>query len=104
VRAVAGSIVCGAYTDDDGAQVGFARAVTDGTTFGWICDVYVERAVRGQGIGRAMVATLRDDLVYLGVPRLILATRDAHGVYAPLGFTPVADAEQWMELDTRFDR
>jgi GNAT superfamily N-acetyltransferase len=66
--------------------------------------VYVERAVRGQGIGRAMVATLRDDLFGLGVPRLILATRDAHGVYAPLGFTRVADAEQWMELDTRFDR
>jgi predicted GNAT family acetyltransferase len=97
-------MVYGAYTDGDGGQVGFARAVTDGSTFGWICDVYVERAVRGRGLGRAMVAALRDDLVDLGVPRLILATRDAHGVYAALGFTPVADAEQWMELDTRFGR
>jgi GNAT superfamily N-acetyltransferase len=66
--------------------------------------VYVDRSARGQGLGRAMVASLRDDLTDHGVPRLILATRDAHGVYAPLGFTPVANAEQWMELDTRFDR
>jgi GNAT superfamily N-acetyltransferase len=95
-------MVCGAYADDSGGQVGFSRAVTDGSSFGWICDVYVDRAVRSQGLGRAMVAALRDDLIDLGVPRLILATRDAHGVYAPLGFTPVADAEQWMELDTRF--
>jgi GNAT superfamily N-acetyltransferase len=94
--------VCGAY-DAGGTQVGFARAVTDGATFAWICDVYVDRPARGQGLGRRMVALLRDDLRTRGVRRLILATKDAHGVYAALGFSPVAKPEQWMELDTRFD-
>jgi hypothetical protein len=32
---------------------------------------------------------------------MVLATRDAHGVYAKLGFTPLARPEQWMELDIR---
>jgi GNAT superfamily N-acetyltransferase len=99
---VAGSLVCGGY-DDAGRQVGFARAVTDGATFGWICDVYVDRPARGRGLGRRMVAALRDELNQRGVRRLILVTKDAHGVYAALGFAPVAKPGQWMELDTRFD-
>jgi GNAT superfamily N-acetyltransferase len=99
-RAVAGSFVCGAY-DEGGQQVAFARAVSDGATFAWICDVYVAPDARGQGLGRGMVAELRDRLRSRGVRRVLLATRDAHGVYAALGFRPLAHPEQWMELDTR---
>jgi GNAT superfamily N-acetyltransferase len=100
-RAVAGSAVYGLYRVADGRLVAFARAVTDRATFAWLCDVYVDRPERGRGLGRWLVGAARDHLSGLGVRRLLLATRDAHGVYAKLGFTPLAHPEQWMEHDTR---
>jgi GNAT superfamily N-acetyltransferase len=104
-RSVAGSIVFGAYeaagAHEQGRQVAVARAVTDGATFAWICDVYVDPAARGRGLGKRLVGALRDHLNRLGVRRMILATHDAHGVYAALCFTPLAKPEQWMELDRR---
>src|SRR4051812_43362626 len=53
-RAIAGSIVYGLY-DHDGEQVGFARGVTDQATFAWLCDVYLDRSVRGRGLGTWLV-------------------------------------------------
>jgi GNAT superfamily N-acetyltransferase len=100
VRAVAGSLNYGLFRVD-GKQVGFARAVTDNATFAWICDVYIDRAARGQGLGSWLVGVVRDDVWARGIRRLLLATADAHGVYAKLGFTPLADPDRWMEIDAR---
>jgi GNAT superfamily N-acetyltransferase len=96
-RSVAGSVVYGVYRPGDGRQVAFARAVTDSATFAWLCDVYVDRAERGRGLGTWMVGAVRDHLAGLGVRRVLLATDDAHGVYARLGFTPLAEPGRWME-------
>ncbi len=95
-RAFANSLSIGAY-DERGVQVGVARLVTDQATFAWLCDVFVDEAVRGQGVGRAMVAALLADPRLQTLRRWCLATRDAHEVYAPLGFGAV-DATKWMEL------
>jgi GNAT superfamily N-acetyltransferase len=100
VRAVAGSLNYGLFRAD-GGQVGFARAVTDHATFAWICDVYIDRAARGRGLGSWLVGVVRDDLWARGIRRLLLATADAHGVYAKVGFTPLADPDRWMEIDAR---
>jgi GNAT superfamily N-acetyltransferase len=97
-RAVAGSLNFGAYRTGSGLQVAYARVVTDYATFGWLCDVYVDRAVRGQGLGTALVTAVRDHLAPCGLRRLLLATNDAHGVYAKLGFAPLASPEKWMTL------
>jgi GNAT superfamily N-acetyltransferase len=94
-RAFAHSLSVGAYAAD-GTQLGVARAVTDTATFAWLCDVYVEPGSRGLGIARAMVTALRDDPRLASLRRWCLATRDAHAVYAPLGFGPV-DAARWMQ-------
>jgi hypothetical protein len=32
------------------------------------------------------------------VRRILLATADAHGLYAEHGFAPLAQPERWMEL------
>lgn len=98
-RAVAGSVPAGAY-DADGTQVAFARAVTDHATFAYLADVYVDRAHRGRGLGTRLVAALRDQLHAEGVRRFALATRDAHLVYARLGFADVRPG-LWMEQDLR---
>ncbi|GGM32818.1 N-acetyltransferase [Micromonospora sonchi] len=98
--AFAGSIGFGVYRPVDGRQVAVARVITDRATFGYLCDVYVDRAERGRGLGTWLAGTVRDHLAALGVRRLLLATVDAHGVYAKVGFGPVR-AEHWMELDRR---
>jgi GNAT superfamily N-acetyltransferase len=94
-RAFANSLSIGAYSEG-GAQLGVARLVTDQATFAWLCDVFVDESARGLGIGRAMVTALLADPRLQTLRRWCLATRDAHEVYAPLGFHGV-DATRWME-------
>jgi len=92
------SLNFGAFTRD-GTQVAYARVATDHATFAWLCDVYVDRDHRGQGLGtrlsEAVVATLRP----MGLKRVLLSTLDAHDVYARVGFVPVPDPEKLMILD-----
>jgi GNAT superfamily N-acetyltransferase len=97
-RAMAGSVNFGAYRADSGAQVGYTRVVTDGATFAWLCDVYIDRAERGHGLGTALVTATRDHLAPLGLRRVMLATADAHGVYAQLGWEPLVNPAKWMVL------
>nr|WP_202433866.1 GNAT family N-acetyltransferase [Streptomyces sp. SID7815] len=99
-RMIAGSLNFGAYEVDSGEQAAYARVVTDHASFAWICDVYVDPAARGHGLGTRLVATVRDRLAPLGVRRFLLATKDAHGVYAKLGFTSLPDPGMWMSLRT----
>lgn len=82
-----------------GDLAGYARVVTDRATFAWLCDVYVPPHHRGAGLGTWLVHTVRAHLAPHGVKRVLLATADAHGVYAKAGFTPCADPAQLMELD-----
>ncbi|MGA5699214.1 GNAT family N-acetyltransferase [Peterkaempfera bronchialis] len=96
-RSVAASVNFGAY-DSTGAQCGYARVVTDLTTFAWLCDVYVDRAHRGRGLGQALAAAVRDHLAGRGLRRILLATGDAHGVYERVGFRPLPDPQKWMVL------
>ena len=98
-RAFDNSLCFGAY--HDGRLVGFARVVTDYATFGWLADVFVVEAYRGQGVGKALVQAVHEhpDLRPL---RLLLATRDAHGLYAQYGFEPVAP-DRYMQRPKRAD-
>ncbi|MET8943711.1 GNAT family N-acetyltransferase [Streptomyces sp. NPDC004542] len=95
-RAMAGSLNFGVYDTASGEQVAYARAVTDGATFGWLADVYVDPSVRGKGVGTALVGAVREHLRPYGLRRLLLATHDAHGVYDKLGFRPLERPDRWM--------
>ncbi|MGA5261582.1 GNAT family N-acetyltransferase [Streptomyces griseoincarnatus] len=97
-KAIAGSLNFGVYDTVTGAQVAYARVVTDRATFAWLCDVYVDPAVRGKGLGTALVTAVRDEVRGYGVRRVLLATHDAHDVYAPIGFRPLERPDQWMAL------
>lgn len=94
-RAIAGSHCLGAYRGN--AQIGFARMITDHATFAWLADVWVDEEVRGQGLGRRMVAWFLQHPEFAGLRRIGLVTRDAHGVYAALGFHPLLRADRYME-------
>ncbi|MFI7365425.1 GNAT family N-acetyltransferase [Streptomyces sp. NPDC050149] len=100
-RAIAGSLNFGAYDLASGEQTGYARVVTDLATFAWLCDVYVDPAARGHGLGGRLVAAARDRLAPTGVRRFLLATADAHGVYEKVGFRPLDNPDLWMGLQFR---
>lgn len=95
-RAIAGSHCLGAYAAD-GGQVGFARMITDRATFAWLADVWVDETMRGQGIGRRMVSWFLERPDYAALRRIGLVTKDAHGVYAALGFHAPLRPDRYME-------
>lgn len=95
--AIAGSRPYGAYRRDTGAQVAFARVVTDGATFAWLADVVVDPDLRGRGIGKLLVAGVVADIEPLGLRRTLLATADARGLYEQFGWRPVNEEYTWME-------
>jgi GNAT superfamily N-acetyltransferase len=88
------SLVIGAYRG--GEQAGYLRVVSDKTTFAWICDVFVEEAHRRQGLARAMVRFALTHPEHQSLRRWVLATADAHAVYAACGFEPLSEPEKWM--------
>jgi GNAT superfamily N-acetyltransferase len=86
----------GVFDEESRGQVAYARAVTDGVTFAWLCDVFVDPSVRGRGVGVGLIKGVVADLEPLGLNRIALATGDAHGLYAKFGFEPLAEPWKWM--------
>ena len=95
-RSVANSLNLGLY--HGGSQVGLTRAVTDRATFAWVADVFVLPEHRGRGLAHWMMETLLAHPDLAGMRRFMLATSDAHGVYADCGFTPLTAPERFMEI------
>jgi GNAT superfamily N-acetyltransferase len=95
-RAIDGSLNFGLYRA--GGQIGLARFVTDGATFAYLADVFVLPAHRRQGLAGWMVGMALTHPALTGLRRILLATRDAHAVYAPHGFSPLERPERFMEI------
>lgn len=79
-------------------QVGFARLVTDRSTFAFLADVFVLPSHRGRGLARWLCATVLAHPDLVGVRRVLLGTDDAHGLYEQLGFTPLDHTERFMDI------
>ena len=101
-RAFRNSFSIGVYKDD--SQIAIARIVSDCATFAWLCDVFVESAFRGRGIGTWLAKASKEWSDKNGIQRIILATRDAHDVYSRVGFGPLQNSARWMEIDQRPQR
>jgi len=82
----------------DGKQIAYARLITDQATFAYLADVYVTEEHRGKGISKKMMQILFDLDWVKGLRRVMLATRDAHGLYKQYGFTECKFPERLMEL------
>ena len=94
-RSIDNSLPFGIYKGT--AQIGFARVVTDYATFAWLADVFVLPEFRGQGLGKWLIEVVAGHPRLQGLRRWILATKDAHGLYAQYGFTPLSAPERFME-------
>lgn len=97
VKAINGSIPFGLY-DDRGDQAGFARVVTDGSLFAYLRDVFVLKDHRGKGLGRWLAEAALEHPDLRTVKGWMLATDDAHAVYAKVGFRPLKRPDWYMQI------
>ena len=95
-RSIQHSLCFGAYLD--GRQTGFARVVTDYSTFAYVADVFVVPEHRGRGISKLLLRAILEHPELQGLRRFLLATHDAHGLYAQFGFQPLACPEHFMTV------
>lgn len=79
-------------------MVAFARLVTDRATFAYLCDVYVDPAHRGRGLGTLLARTAVEHPAVQTCRRVLLATADAHGVYERAGFAALENPSVWMAI------
>lgn len=98
-RSLDGSMVFGLY--DDARQIGLARVITDHATFAYLADVYIEPSYRGRGLGSRLMEAIRAHPELQGMRRWLLATADAHALYARHGFVPVAEPKRFMEISVK---
>ena len=94
-KAFGNSLAFGIFHDEE--LVGWARVVTDRATFAYLADVYVLEGYRGQGLSKWLMECIFQHPELQGLRRFMLATQDAHGLYAQYGFKPIAAPERWME-------
>ena len=94
-RAIANSLAFGVLFGQE--QVGFARVVTDKATFAYLADVYVLEAHRGKGISKRLLEAIQAHEELQGLRRFLLATKDAHALYAQFGFKELANPSSMME-------
>jgi GNAT superfamily N-acetyltransferase len=95
-QSIDGSICFGVY--DNNSQVGFARVITDKATFAYLADVFIDEKHRGHGLSKWLMSVIMQYPDVQGLRRFMLATRDAHGLYAQFGFTPLTNTDRWMQV------
>lgn len=93
-RSIENSLCFGVYLGEE--QVGFARVVSDLATFGYLADVFILPAHRGRGLSKKLVAFILAYPTLQGLRRMLLVTRDAHGLYEQFGFQPIDNPENTL--------
>ncbi len=96
-KALKNSLCFGVFLNT-GEQVGFARMITDKATFAYLADVFILEDHRGKGVSRALMQTIIDHPDLQGLRRVVLATRDAHGLYEKFGFKALSLPDTFMEI------
>ena len=97
-RALRNSLCFSLFEGDE--QIGFARVVTDYTTFAYLCDVFVLASHQGKGLGTWIMQCVMQHPELQGLRRWHLTTRDAHALYRKVGFVPLSKPERHMEVFT----
>lgn len=90
------ALLVGVFIEDE--QIAFARVISDKTRFAYIMDVVVDDDYRKMGIGQTIINHILNHEEMKDIYNWLLITKDAHGVYAKQGFTPLNNPELWMEI------
>ncbi len=95
-KAIEGSICFAVY--DKQQQIGFARVITDHATFGYLADVFIEKAYRSKGLSKELMNFIMEQSVIKTLRRFMLATKDAHSLYNQFGFNALKEPDRFMEI------
>lgn len=96
-RAAANSIAFGVYEEKSGVQVGYARVISDRSTYAYLADVFILESHRRRGLSKFLMRCIVAHPELQNLRRWMLMTRDAHGLYSQFGFTALKDASRAME-------
>lgn len=88
-RSLQHSLCFGVYGPD--GQVGFARVITDRATFAYLADVFILPGHRGKGLSKQLMQAIHEHPDLQQLRRWVLFTRDAQGLYAQFGWTPIPE-------------
>jgi len=94
-KSIEHSICFGVYKD--GKQIGFARIVTDYTVIAYLMDVFILEEYRGKGFSKLLLKRIFEDERFKRVKKWMLATKDAHSLYAQFGFGGIKNPDRLME-------
>lgn len=95
-KAIEGSICFGVY--DKQQQIGFARIITDHATFGYLADVFIDKDYRSKGLSKELINFITEQPFIKTLRRFMLATKDAHSLYAQFGFNALKEPDRFMEI------
>lgn len=96
-RSIEGALCFGLFESDK--QIGFARMITDKATFAYLADVFIIEEYRGRGLSKWLMEVIMSHPSLQGLRRMMLATKDAHGLYEKFGFTALNNVDRWMQIN-----
>ena len=96
-RSIDGALCFGLFENDK--QIGFARMITDKATFAYLADVFIIEEYRGRGLSKWLMEVIMSHPSVQGLRRMMLATKDAHGLYQKFGFTALNNTDRWMQIN-----
>jgi GNAT superfamily N-acetyltransferase len=95
-KSIQNSVAFGIF--DHGSQIGFARMITDSSTFAYLADVFVDESYRGRGLSKHLMTFIFSIADFAQLRRIMLGTRDAHSLYEKFGFKPLTVPDRFMEI------
>lgn len=95
-RSIEGSLCFGIYNENK--QIGFARMITDKATFAYLADVFIIDEYRNKGAASVLIKYIMSHKDLQGLRRILLATKDAHGLYKKHGFSMLTNTDRWMQI------
>jgi len=72
--------------------------ITDKATFAYLADVFIIEDYRGRGLSKWLMEVIMSHPDLQGLRRMVLVTKDAHGLYKQFGFTPLINVDRWMHI------
>lgn len=94
-KSIEHSICFGLYKADK--QIGFARILTDYTVIAYLMDVFILEEYRGKGFSKLLLKRIFEDERFKSIKKWMLATKDAHSLYAQFGFDTIKNPDRLME-------
>lgn len=94
-RSMKNSLCFNLYLEDK--QIGIARMVTDQAVYGYLCDVYIEEAYRGNGLGKWLLESILAHPIIKELAVIDLGTRNAQEFYRKYGFTEAPKPQNIMK-------